>query len=104
MNVDLLRDNPRWTTYFYIAVPLFICMLLSVLLLEIQTSASEISEISMPHVPGCGHGYYCTGLETNTKVETTPTAQSLTRLRDGQGYCHVLGHKFGGSRLPQCLV
>jgi len=34
MNVDLLKDNPAWTTYFYIAVPLFICVVLSVLLLK----------------------------------------------------------------------
>ena len=35
MNVDLLKDNPAWTTYFYIAVPLIIGVLLSVFLLKV---------------------------------------------------------------------
>jgi len=35
MNVDLLKNNPAWTTCLYIAVPLFICVLLSVRFLKI---------------------------------------------------------------------
>ncbi|KAI5804826.1 hypothetical protein DFH27DRAFT_645136 [Peziza echinospora] len=36
MNIDLLRDNPPWTTYFYIATPVFILLLLVVLGLKFR--------------------------------------------------------------------
>ncbi|KAK2760340.1 hypothetical protein FQN54_002408 [Arachnomyces sp. PD_36] len=34
MNVDVLKDNPAWTTYFYVAVPVFALVLLSVPLIK----------------------------------------------------------------------
>ena len=34
MNVDLLENNPAWTTYFYFALPMFALIMLAVLLLK----------------------------------------------------------------------
>src|SRR5690606_12530127 len=34
MNVDILGDNPRWSTYFYLAVPTFVLVILTVLVLK----------------------------------------------------------------------
>ena len=34
MNVDLLENNPSWTTYFYFAAPMFALIMLAVLLLK----------------------------------------------------------------------
>jgi len=56
MNVDLLKDNPRWTTYFYIAVPLFICVLLSVLLLKVGQKYRRWLVSQVKHLHGMFRG------------------------------------------------
>ncbi|KAI5782355.1 cora-like Mg2+ transporter protein-domain-containing protein [Peziza echinospora] len=35
MNVDILKDNPSWTSYFYIALPLFIIIIIVVIGLKL---------------------------------------------------------------------
>src|SRR4051794_40910913 len=51
MNVDILKDNPSFMTYIYFAVPTFVLVMLSVLLLKFRPQIRQFLRSSSRRRP-----------------------------------------------------
>lgn len=64
MNVDLLKDNPSWVSYLYIAVPLFVGLMLIVLVLKHYQDDNHNENPS--YIEAVRH--WCAKLETSLPI------------------------------------